>query len=130
MKTVLGRLNWGPLVKWPLLVLVVVLIIVNYYAFTEILLGLLEQFNHLLNSYGYYFDVTKPFFVLLNIGVPSLGVVGYVVTLNSKNVGEVLHQIYGEATVLQLMVLVIVLPMFLFVQNKIYSDHILTYDRK
>ena len=74
--------------------------------------------------------MTKPFFVLLNIGVPSLGVVGYVVTLNSKNVGEVLHQIYGEATVLQLMVLVIVLPMFLFVQNKIYSDHILTYDRK
>jgi len=107
--------------KWPLLVFVALFIVVNYYAFTEVALSLLNDVNGIAKAYGYNFDITKPFLFVLNVVVPSLGVIGYVATMTGKNVFSRIQSIYDTITITQLIILTVLLPALLFFQNKIYS---------
>lgn len=116
--------------KWSLLIFVTLLIFVNYFAFTELLLRGFTELNNVINEHGYYFDITKPLTFIFNLIIPSLGVIGYVVTLNGKNVINGLRSLYEVITMEQLIVLGILLPALLFVQNKFYGKIINNYGTK
>lgn len=111
-------LRW---VKWSLLLVVVLLVIINYFALTEVLLYGVGELNQSLTSIGYNFDITKPFTALFNLLIPALGIIGYIVTSNSNNVVERLNKLYEAITMTQLVILVILLPLLLYFQNNLYG---------
>ena len=127
---ILAHPNFQRWLKWLLLILVTLLIFVNYFAFTELLLRGFAELNNIMNSHGYYFDITKPLTFIFNLIIPSLGVIGYVVTLSGKNVVNGLKGFYEVITMEQLIVLTLLLPVLLFVQNKFYGKIINNYGAK
>jgi len=122
--------NFGKWLKWFLLIFVALFIFVNYFAFTELLFRGFAELNNIMNSYGYYFDITKPLTFIFNLIIPSLGVIGYVVTLSGKNVINGLKNLYEVITLEQLIFLAFFLPVLLFFQNKFYGKIINNYGTK
>jgi len=111
---------WKKWFKWVLLLFVVLLVILNYYGFTQTINECLQHMNNMLKDYGYYLDVAEPISFLLKI-LPGIGVVGYVITLNNKNVINAMQNLYNVTTITQLICLSLLLPILLFCQNKFYG---------
>lgn len=123
-----SRRNMGKPLSWLkmlLLVWVALFAIINYYAFKELVFTLMDYFNIFARTHGYYFDITKPLSLFLDL-LPGLGLIRYLVTMNNKNALGRIQEIYNAVTIWQLIILTITMPLLLFYQNKFYGKVINT----
>jgi len=116
--------------KWALLVFVLFLILINYFAFIEILQHGCSVLDDVMNSYGYHFGVTAPFIFIFKFFIPSLGVISYVSTLDNKNFIAFFKKLYETVTIGQLAILAVVLPCLLFAQNRFFGKITNNYGTK
>lgn len=107
--------------KWPLLFLVLFLVVINYFAFLQVVEYFLEKLDNILSNIGYYFSVKEPIIFLFSHVVPFIVLAGYVVTMSSDNYLKRLKKLYNVVTTPQLMILVIMLPILLVIQNIFFS---------
>jgi|SRR3989344_113924 len=108
--------------KWALLAIVALLLILNYFALKDVVLEVIGLITPILNSLGYYLDITKPASFVFDRLIPYLGLFGFII--KGKNVLYTLQQIYDKITFPQLLILVVCLPILLLFQNKLYSKTI------
>ena len=108
--------------KWALLATVSLLVILNYFAFKDVVLEIVKLITPILNSLGYYLDITKPASFIFDRLIPYLGLFGFII--KGKDVLYTLQQIYDKITITQLLVLIVCLPILLLFQNKLYSKTI------
>lgn len=111
-------------IKWALIVWVLLCSLFNYYAFTEVLDGVI--FIHLdtfAKTIGYNFSLRAPILEIFNKFIPSASVILFVINLNNDNLKQKLKKIYTATTKIQLLLLSILLPLLLFVQNHYFGQY-------
>lgn len=111
--------------KWALLVVVLLLVVVNYFAFLEVLVKIGNFAQEYAQVHGYHFNIITPLSFFFKWLIPGIGLVGYVTTLKSGGVSNALSALNQNVTVLQLLVLLLILPILLYVQNKFFAKILL-----
>src|SRR3989344_2807493 len=109
--------SWKALLKWSLMVFVLLFILLNYFGAIQIAGVFLKMLDIFLKNHGYYLEISSPFFFIFKLVIPSVALVGYVVNLNNKNISSSLQGIYDIISISQLLLLLILLPILLFIQN-------------
>jgi len=109
-------------IKWGLLFLVLVLVVINYFAFLQVLEYFLEKLDGALSNIGYFFSVKEPLIFLFSHVVPFIVLAGFIVTMSSDNYIDRLKKLYNVVTVPELIILVVLLPILLVVQNNFFSN--------
>lgn len=114
--------------KWIILILVLILVVINYYALCEIFeKTAIIPLNEYLNSLGYRLSITESFHFIFKI-MPSLSVIGYVLNINNENVKNKVKNLYGTINIKQLALALVGLSSLLYFQNKFY-DHFLSFTK-
>ena len=107
-------------VKWGLLVFCFFAIILNYYAFVQMIDALvLNKLDPFMVSRGYYFSLKDPIDLFLDGLVPLTPIIDYAIHVKDrwKNV----QILYEKITIIQLLLYSILLPVLLYSQNLFYK---------
>ena len=108
--------------KWILLVLVAFLVVVAYLNLYDLIdQGILTPVDAYLNSLGYNFSIKSPFKLVWNLLLPIAGVVNFVININNENFKAKALEIYDATTIHQLLILMVLLPSLLYLENKFYG---------
>ncbi len=96
--------------------------IVNYYAFLESLnVVFFIPLDNLVKTLGYNFSIKEPIIKITKNLIPSFLVVEYALHLNNKNLKEKIKRFYNKITNLQLILLSLLLPSLLYLQNNVFG---------
>ena len=105
--------------KWFLLIFCLIFVVVNYYAFIDVLgRGFIKPLNSYLPTIGFFIDVEKICNALLTYFLPGSSLLVFILSIRKKNVRKKLKLIYSEVTFFQLFLASFSLPVLLFYQNK------------
>lgn len=109
--------------KWSLLIFVALLAVVNYYALVDSFQHfVVEPFDRYLLSVGYHFSIEAPFDFFFDKLIPGLSIIAYFIKIfEGKEILDWLNRLYEMLTFAQLLVLAILLPILLFLQNNVYG---------
>ena len=113
----------GAYIKWILCVIIILLAIINYFAFIEILdKTLITYIENILISLGYLLPIRKILSFLFNLVIPGIPVIGFVVDIGKRDFSNKLKKIYSRITNAQLILLSILMPFLLYLQNHFYIN--------
>lgn len=116
--------------KWPLVVIALLMIVVNYFALFELLeKSLISPLSDYLHSIGYYFSLQEPFLWVWRLVIPAASVFGYAIGIKNESLKDRIIGIYEAVTLLQLVALIILLPILLYLQNRIFGKIIDTKNK-
>jgi hypothetical protein len=106
-------------IKWPLILLCLIFIVVNYFVLMDLIEGLvIVPLRNYLQTLGCYIDIQKIFSWVFQKILPAIPFLSFFIKIEKENFRNKINNFYSTINILQLLLLTVLLPFLLYMQNK------------